>query len=332
MWRRINGVSFESGSLATGFTAPTFHPQSLSPASYNDGFVSQDATTATTGETWNWGFVNESQNNDVDLTLHGQTSSDRFTQSYEEISNPGWQESMSGFGPWLAVDWEGIKLCHGLQLGAQFSASFLPFSSVGRSLNTFRYTQAYEVVQSSITDVYDVTGTTVPSAPYVGSFDGPGPIISFAPKSRTLGDETVLFSDSLVLSDEVSESLDLNLTTLSLGPTLSYRHGRLTGSTSLGLALNVAAWSADKVDSLYMSANGAPSRLVRQWHSHNSGTDVLMGGYVQAAALYELNQHWAGVFQARYDLSQRLRGQIGPSEFIVDPSGWSLMLGACYRF
>lgn len=73
-------------------------------------------------------------------------------------------------------------------------------------------------------------------------------------------------------------------------------------------------------------------RTLASWHSEGSGTDVLPGFYVEGSAHYVLGPRWALPGFTRYDWSEALQGSVGGSSLRLDLAGWTMGLGAQYRF
>ena len=175
----------------------------------------------------------------------------------------------------------------------------------------------------NIADHYTVDPIVFPPAPYSGNVTGPGPIIPASPTSRqVLGPASGASGASFF--DDVQESFDLKLTTLSLGPTVSFNRGRWSAGLSAGFALNIASWNAEKTDTLYMTSQGGQTTVLQRWHNERSGTDLLPGGYVQVTARCAVSKHWSVFTTARYDWARDLTGDVGGSSF---PHGHRRMVG-----
>jgi hypothetical protein len=326
IWRNLGNLSFSSNPRAQGYALPAPNytgtagtASGLGGHTYNNGFVNADDSSSSTGDTWFWGYNNDSQLNGTDLSFSGTA----LTQTRSIDTHPGWSEDMAGGGPILSVGADKALSIPGLRVGAEFSVSLI-VADQDNHLNTLRDNRQ----MFNVTDHYMVDPLGIPSAPFTGSLAGPGPIIPAAPSTRDVHGSA---PGSTLFIDDVHESLDLTLTTLSLGPTASYERGRLKGTFGLGFALNIASWDADKTDTLYQRSDAGTSVLAR-WHDGSSGTDVLAGFYLQASATYAINDRWSVQAFGRYDWSQALEGEVGGSKFSLDLTGWSVGGGVVYRF
>ena len=336
VWRNLGGLHFNSNARAQGYSLPAFDTSNPGAAgnadgtgnhTYRDSFVYSDVSGPSSPDTWYWGYQNNSQLVGNDLATHGTAT--LYSQHSSVMSHPGWSDNMSGGGPFLALDWDGIEVKPGLRLGAEFAVSLIETNQGNTFQSLFVQRQA---LTAQITDHYTVDPFAIPGAPFSSTFAGPGPIIPSHPNSReviSVGPGTD--ANTTTFFDQISERLDLTLTTLSLGPTVNWQHGRFTTSASLGLALNIASWDADKSDALYRRHNGSTALLAR-WHDHRGGTDVLPGFYLQASVAYAINAKWSVQAFGRYDWSEELEGNVGGSHFSLDLSGWSVGAGLVYRF
>ncbi len=326
VWRNLGDLNFDTHARARNYRLPALDtPGAIGSAHgrgghvYDDGFVSADASSSSTGETWFWGYDRDSQLHGSDLAFHGTT----FAESRSDDDHPGWSNDMAGGGPILAFGLDKAVNVPGLRVGAEFSASLI-VADQDNHLNSMRAVQQ----PLSVVDHYTVDPLAIPSAAFQGNFDGPGPIIPASPSRREI---TGNAPGGKTYFDDVHESLDLTLTTLSLGPTASFERNRFKGAFGFGFALNIASWDADKTDTLYVKSGGHTSVLAR-WQDNSSGTDVLPGLYLQGSMSVAITPRWSVQAFGRYDWSKELEGSVGRSHFQLDLSGWSVGGAVVYRF
>jgi len=333
VWRQLGNLHFNTNARAQSYPIPAFDTSNAGPGGsasvhgghvYNDGFVSSDSSGPGGSDTWFWGYQSASQLNGNDLAFHG--TANQYNQTSSTVRHPGWNSNMAGGGPILSADWNGIELKPGLRLGAEFSASLIQ-ADEGRTLNTLRVEG--QMIAAQITDHYTVDPLAVPSAPFSGTFAGPGPTIPSSPASREIN--SLGKPSTTTYFDEVSERLRLALTTLSLGPRAGYQRDRFSATAGIGLALNIASQDADKTDSLYRRQQSGTALLAR-WHDHQEGTDVLPGLYMQAGVEYAINAKWSAQVFGRYDWSRALEAQVGGSTFHLGLSGASVGGAVVLRF
>ncbi len=139
-------------------------------------------------------------------------------------------------------------------------------------------------------------------------------------------------SNSADYFNRIDESFDLDLSTFGIGAQVEYDAGILFVQGSAGVTLNVADWEASHREKLYVSRNGGKAQSVRSWSSHEEDTDLLIGAYVQAKVGVQLTGRLSVSGFARYDWSQSLSGNVGPSSFDVDLDGLSagVMVGITF--
>ena len=204
----------------------------------------------------------------------------------------------------------------------------------------------------------------IPAAPYNGTTAGPGPLIPNQPTNRTVttantttttndpggstttttstqttdGFSEVVGSSSAVsvttadFFSTISESMDVDLHTLSFGPRFSWELSRLRVGLSTGLAINIADWEATYREDLYVSRNGGKARLLKSYRDNDGGTKVLPGFYLEANANVRLTERIALFAGGRYDWADSLTGSVGPSSFSLDLGGWTALGGVTVSF
>ena len=216
---------------------------------------------------------------------------------------------------------------------------------------------------NTITDTYNIGGVALPAAPYSGTLAGPGPLITNVPPNRTIttattttstGDGGAASSTSTSTSSssvtsvvsgggvvdrttadffsDISESIDVDLHTISLGPRFSWEWQRLRLGVSAGLAINIADWEAVYEEQLFVSQNGGRARLLDEYRDNSGGTEVIPGFYLEANANLRLTQHISLFLGGRYDWAGSLHGNVGPSDFALDLGGWSGQGGMTITF
>lgn len=338
-YRAMGGVEFETGSRSgrevlpfprtalRGLRSQAGSATEYADRLYADGYVNQDGGTLADGSTWFWGYETTAQLSSAgtgsSLTFHGQSDSEeRETRRVSDRDPGSWDTDPDGAVPVLGLDWS-YDLTPRLSAGISLQYSFLGFDGA-HSLSNFsaRGTRVSQAVV--LTDTYDLGTVIAPAAPWRGSLEGPGPLISNLPSSRVVSPGGVLDSERTSFFNRIQESLDVNLHTLSLGPTLSAKAGVADFTLGVGLSLNVADWSATHTETLYEQREDRSLKVLKRWAERSSGTDVLPGFYVQMAASVPLTRHLSLSGFGYYAWSRTLEARIGPSRFTVDPSGWTV--------
>jgi hypothetical protein len=338
MWRQIGETRFVSGSRSGGLSLPSLFGSSrfsdppigasgsYADRRYADGYVGIDGGTANDGATSLWGYDNAGQVSGGAISYHAQGSRDAVSGGRERGPAGDWEGDDEGNAPVIQLDW-ARDVSPVLSLGAQLQWSFLQLDGSDRH-SDFSAWQQRNSFSRSFTDSYDLRGVIPPQAPYAGAGLGFGPLLDNIP-SRRDSHETAGATERAVYSNEIRQSFDLDVNTLSLGPTAAFRFQRLSLQASAGFLLNIADWDASQHETLYLSRNGGPKKAVREWRDHSGGTDFLPGFYLQAGLSCQLTQRLSLTGFGRREWSDKLEGQVGPSTFKADLSGWSagLMLG-----
>ena len=402
-WRQIGDLNFNTGSHAAGETLPWLTGKgrngltgSISPSTsaagstssdgtagpagtiadrtYDDGYVNQDAGTATFGNTWFWGYNSASQISGSTLTYHttapgvgmtnGGGSLTNYSSQRSSWSSLGndlaWDSELAGSGWFGRIESPAIFAKGALSASMDLGYSYASADAAHRNADVFRAHQETRqrattisggpggiATINTITDTYSLAGIAVPGAPYAGTLAGPGPLISNIPASRTitpstptsgaapttiLGGATTVETTTADFFSNVTESLDVDLHTISIGPHFSMEWQRVRVGLSTGLAINVADWDADYREDLYVSENGGRAQLLGRYQDHKGGAKVLPGFYIETNANVRLSRRVSLFAGGRYDWAGTLRGTVGPSNFALALGGWTAMGGVTITF
>ncbi|MFC7338217.1 hypothetical protein ACFQY0_13565 [Haloferula chungangensis] len=331
--RNIGTLKINSGYRSGGVIPPSFvgsssltepnvgAESSTDDRFYNDGYVRQDAGTSTDGNTWYWGYDNAAQVQDKQLAYSATGYQSILRDSYSIPSfGASSRDSLRGFSPHIQVDARGPQKLWGFQLG--FSGGF-DFTHVDQSLAYSNYSgnQFRDDYRLDYVDSYDLNGVIPPLAPYFGTLGGPGPVIGNVPTSRSIT-PVLLFTDTASFSNQVWSSIDINVFSFTVGPTLTRSWGPLSMSLQGGLIFNIYDWDAQQGERL-TGSNSSGTSTVANWAEGDSGTKFRPGLYGQADISYDVGNNWAIGCYFRVDTAAEFRAQAGPSTFKVDPSGYS---------
>jgi hypothetical protein len=268
------GSSFTSG---TPLSANRRTPDG-DPYNYDNGYVGgvgglrPDSSGNFGGQTWYWGYDNASQ-----LNAGANTIAFNHTVATGLPTQNSGDDSPS-VGAELAYDHElGVKEdWHHLRYGFEAAANFMPieFNSGG----------SFNATLSQQTDTYGYTsGTTPPSAPYQGSFGGPGFVLN-VPRISSI---TTLIPGATFIAQQHFEA---NLWGFRLGPYLELPVSEkldlyFTGGLAAGLLDSRASWK----ETLVLPAGGGSLT------ARGSGSDVslLWGYYLGTEAAYQFTGRWS---------------------------------------
>ncbi len=233
---------------------------------FDDGYVRVDDFNNSGGYTTYWGYKDASQVSGQTLLYHNTSS---FTPSAAtgssekgEAGYAGLELAYGGY-PWR---WERIRL------GWELGFGWLPISITDKS--TIQGTAAQSTYSFDIPN-----GVVLPGAPYNGGSSGFG-----QPSIRDIS--TLVNSTNVPGTITGSRTLDVNLFALRLGPSLYWDVSRQIG-VSVGAGPAVGIVSGDLKFDEQVSAGGTsgPNR------GSVSATDVVFGGYINAAVMYHAVQN-----------------------------------------
>jgi hypothetical protein len=296
-------------------TPPIGETGVMGDRTYNDGFVGQDAGTSGDGMTWNWGYDDSSQIHSGQLVFHATGFQSVFSETRSApASGPSRTRDLEGMVPHLQFDAHSPHRIGPFRVG--FSAG-MDFMKTGSSLafSNFSQTQTRQDFRLDYVDRYDLGGVIPPLAPYQGSADGPGSLISNLPAAR---DQSTVPAGTVtgIYSNRVSSSIDLNTLSLSLGPSLSMERGRFGFALSAGFSLNVYDWDARQDETLT-----ATTANFAAWSDGDNGVKLRPGLYLQGEAGYQLTENIDLIGFGRLDVAESFTVGTGPTSYKVDPGG-----------
>ena len=227
---------------------------------YDDGYVRTSGPTPGTGETWHWGYHNGSQVAGGSLSLHKSGGlSHRVSRSSSGGVNR-WDDSPEAAGPFIEFDYDLMNV-GGVAIGPQLGFMWFGFDAENTS-TTFNQTQVGRSSRNHAIDTYDLRGIIPPLAPYAGGAGGPGALLRNKPDSRrsyrtSAGSQTAHFHNA------ITEALDLDVYTFSLGGQARADLGRIGVTAAAGLTVNITDLTATRRETLFVSKGGGSQRATR---------------------------------------------------------------------
>lgn len=297
-------VSGKFSGLGRGlFTAATPVPR-LTPDgdqyNYDDGYVLTDVSGNYGGETWYVGYDNSTaQISGNQLLLSRSTAS-------ADVSGKDQDADLS----------VGFEINYQRQIRANDRYAWGVEASVNYQPVQFSDHGTYAAVATKVTDAYTFSaGTTPPtatgSAPYQGSYGGPGFLFGDA----ITGTTTQVVPSGATFSGR--HEFDGNLWGLHLGlygeRQLSQRwHASLSGGLAVGLLSADVAWS----ESATLPGGGTAALS-----GGGSDSDVLFGFYFGAGAAYDLGKNWSAIGGVQYQFLGDYSHDFGGRTATVDFGG-----------
>ncbi|MDF3129969.1 hypothetical protein P0Y35_12245 [Kiritimatiellaeota bacterium B1221] len=350
--RQFDGGEFRSGSRSSSVALPSGNVDySLSTGAagaasgvalrtYSDGFVGPDTAGSTAGSlfegtTSRFGFDRDSQNNaNSSLVFQGALSGEQtLSSSQSSETDLMWSDdSDAETGVILEFTYLLTSPEKSVQVLGQFSFLYSPVEIRGGG-STFeaQRTDTRKELSGTLTDTYQVpTGVILPLAPYSQSSANPPP--GFYPRimdepTRTMAPEgTTVANDTVSWFNQIEEKVEADVFTISFGPEVMIQVTESAFfSLSAGAAMHLVDWKATHQETLHQSNRSAP---VREWKDEASKTDLVWGGFGQVAGGLKFgpdqdpSRYFLQGF-ARWDITEDLKGTVGPSEFTLDLDAFS---------
>lgn len=234
---------------------------------YDDGFVKLDVSGNAGGKTWNWGY------NDAAQVAGGGINLSRTTRP-RDGSSTDFSTDLS-YGGEVGWSWEIRRFDIGrreARVGIELFAGWGQISGDGGDTIAGAYT-----VQ---TDHFDLNGVTPPLAPYSGTFNGPGPVVSDSPTRASV---------TQAATSQFSGDIDATMIGFRLGPWVEIP---LTKKLSWTFGLGLSAVHVDGSFSFaeQISVGGVPQPLVT---GNVDRADWKTGFYIDTKLNWNLNPEWS---------------------------------------
>ncbi len=285
---------------------------------YDNGSYNRvDISTNAGGLTWYWGYQNANQVQGNSLIMESSSSPNNGVSGGNQ-NDPQ----------------HGLELSYRRQLfrGKSYRGGLeaaLGYTTVDVSDN-----RTVRTTVNRITDAFVIPGgvDVLPPAPYYGTFEGPGAVLSSAPDRIT-----TVFSQHAIVTGE--RKLDSDVFMLRLGPYVEVPIvERLSFVLSGGLTLVAGATEFSYRETVSIPDAGLVSTPRA---SSGSQTDFLFGGYVGGALSYSVTKEFGVFAGAQFQAAgksvtdtRKVNGQaVTQKESILD-LGESLLLvfGVSYSF
>ncbi|MFH1477184.1 MAG: hypothetical protein ABIH24_06820, partial [Verrucomicrobiota bacterium] len=294
---------------------------------YDDGYVKADDYTDLDNGTWNWGYDDGKQVKGNSIEFEGVDERWRRYSRHMTATEAENRENADYRGGIMLEAARYLAQTRFIDYGLSFGLSRAQtFQASANGLNNFNDLQEWSTYESYVLDTYDITGLgiTPDSEPYHGNANKEGPVIDASPMTRQHLGSDLVSAQSYQAYNSISESFDMDLSTLSLGMSVksNYRRVYVVGST--GPTLNMVEKDANYNETLFESYNGRVPQAVKYWNDSASGTECLFGYYVQAEVGVRIYRGLhLGIF-GRYDWLENVSGDVGPARYEVNPSGGSM--------
>ena len=315
-------ISFDTGSylqdvniLSTlnanfGKRADVGNLTSFHDREYDDGYVRKDFGTEIDGDTWHWGYDSASQVQGGNLLFHAYDGIGLVGAGASSTVLTGWKDDTgSDAGFMVQADLLLIrskKINGGILAGLSLSS----FSAV----NT-RTQDPGDFEERFITDTYDLFGIIPPPPPYSGGIIGPAPVLFNTPSSRRVDTRAIPGVHS-----EITEALEIDLATISLGGFAEYNSRFWRLALSIGPTANFVKWDAARNELLFGPSSSSNPNVLTDQHS---GSEWAIGYFGQMTIGVHVSERLTLGILGRYDWLDDISGTIGPSTYTAEFAGVS---------
>ena len=345
MIRTIRGQSFKTQSYSQNQNIPAkagdvfrrYEPAgglgSVSERNYEDGYVYKDDYTDLDSGTWNWGYENGGQVQGNSIAFHyvGRTYTE-YTRAREASVGETHNNSDREIAPYIQLE-RSLYRVSWLDMGLHLDFGRTTFSDAAEYAN-FSDRQKWENYSQYVEDIYSLAGTgiTPNSPPYRGNRATPGPSINNVPDARRGAGTVQTGSYNYDAYNNIQQSLDMHLGTMSLGALISANWRRFSLAGIAGPTFNMVNIETDYLETLYASANNGTPQAIQSWHDSQDYSECKFGGFLQVQlGLRIIDGIGLGIF-GRYDWIENMSGNFGQSRFMINPEGGSLGATANLNF
>jgi len=317
---------------------------------YDDGFLMADSGTSDPtspgfGLTSIWRYDNASQYDPIGetLTFHNRSAGvdgysyelsaatviDRPTALSDTFSGQGLESIVGVSGPSSGT--VSVDLCVGVSAIWDAEAALLGVTFEEDVIQR-RHTVYREY---SKTAVHDVSGVTIPSAPY-RTIPG-GPAIPYDPltsssSSRTYSSLSGQWEWTNRNHIDISASTDIY--SLWLGPRIhAHAFDCVNVHLTPRLSVNIVDVGVSRYETLTRSYEGGDTMIVHSWADQGSKTDTVFGGGVTAGVDWESAKGFFAGIQGGYEwVADEVTVNVGPNKVSIDISGYTATAVAGFRF
>ncbi len=235
--------------------------------SYDNGSYNKvDISTNAGGMTWNWGYDSANQIQGNSLIMQSSSSPANAVSNNRE-NDPQ----------------HGLEFSYSRQLYRHKNMRFGLEAALGYALVDASDSHTLHATVNRITDSFAIPGgvNVVPEAPYHGTFEGPGALLSSSPDRTT----TIISRDAVVSGER---KIDSDVFTLRLGPYAEIPvYKGLSFILSGGLSLVLADTKFSYSETVLLTDTGEVSG---PRSGSGSQTDFLVGGYVAGNLSYAVTR------------------------------------------
>jgi len=295
---------------------------------YDDGFSLLDPGTNNAeavggaGQTWNWGYNAAAQVNSGTKVL-SLSKAGGYRGTYSSVATLADEkdDNLAHNGVYLSA---GSKLASfgGVKVSWKAGIGFLDSDRCEFSFSNFA--ADYATYSYVVVDTYNLSGlTSIPGAPYAGTYDGPGPVISNTPSSRSV--TKVSGTGAWTSANQVRIKVDNEITDLFLAlPVELVSTGRISFGVEPSLHLLHANIMIDRHESYRSGKNG----VTDTWDQNVKTPELLLGAGLDAFVRVDVSQSvfvtLSGGFSKVFGTKTET---LGPNDVKLDLDAWQASIG-----
>jgi len=302
-FKKFGGLALSDPGAATGGAVNR---------NYDNGYNRVDSSGNANNQTWYWGYSSPQSVQGGNLVL----------QSYSTPANAS--SNNRGDDPH-----HGFEINYQRELYRKPHWRFGAEAAFGYSLISVDDSRTLHNRVYRTNDTFALNGVIPPNSPYNGTFEGPGPVISSAPSSRSTD---VLTAAATITGNR---SLDAHVFMVRLGPYLEVPLSeRFSFFINGGLTLGAGYTKFSFHENVEISD---PAYGVTLTSGHRSGsgseTDFIIGGYGGAGISYAMTKQVSLFTSAIYQAAGHVTNSEHGKESVLD-LGKSILVsvGVSYAF
>jgi len=279
---------------------------------YDDGYNLVDISGNAGGQTWYWGYSDPASIQGDTMVLHHTSSPSTGVSNDND---------------------DGVN--HGIELSYQYEIHRDPDkhwrwgaeAAFGFTKLTMDDTSVVRNEVDEITDTFSVPGGVfvIPQAPYYGTFQGPGPLLS---SDLSAGNRvrTVLTRATTITGHR---ELDANVYMFRVGPYFEYPISEdFTAFANAGLNMVIGDMKFTYNETVEFDGNVRATR-----RDSGSEANFMVGVYVGAGISYAIDENWGVFAGAQLQTAGRSVTKEGGKEAVLDMSKAIVVnIGVSYSF
>lgn len=254
-----------------------------------------------------------------------------YQEAYSDPFRHQSSETLDGITPRLDFQ---ISPPSGHQLPFQNILVSLAYFSddMNNSFTSFTGNQTLDRYRLDFRDTFETSNLILPGAGYSGTAAGPGVTITNLPGSREVI-ETLTGTETAMVGNVVNLDVDINNLSLAIGPTIEgVIASNWTWQASAGPTFNFYQYKLRQSEQAIGTVNGIDTLIGTGFRDSESGHEFGIGIFVLGALQRQINEQWRLRCFIQAEIAESFEVSNGASSVDIDPSGYSVGLGATFSY